>query len=100
MDETLVHYSEEKQTYLIRPGCRDLLSKTKQSGWDIVIFTAATQDYADQILDYLNQPNQIISHRLYRHHTKITKDGHLKDLRNLGRPLEKTLIIDNSPVSF
>ena len=36
--------------------------------YEIVIFTAADQQYADEILDKLDV-NRRISHRLYRQHT-------------------------------
>ena len=37
--------------------------------YEIVIFTAASQDYADYILDILDKDKDLISHRLYRQHT-------------------------------
>ena len=37
--------------------------------YEIVIFTAALQDYADYILDILDENKNLISYRLYRKHT-------------------------------
>lgn len=34
--------------------------------FEIVVFTAAKQDYADFILDYLDPHKNLINHRLYR----------------------------------
>lgn len=34
--------------------------------YEICVFTAGTQDYADACLDYLDPERQIIKHRLYR----------------------------------
>lgn len=46
------------------------------------MFTAATQDYADPILDYLEKDYQLIQKRFYRHHCYRTKDKvTMKDLR-------------------
>lgn len=42
--------------------------------YEIVVFTAATQDYADWILDVIDQ-KKCISHRLYRDHT-MTRGTH------------------------
>lgn len=41
-----------------------------------------------------------IKYRLYRQHTTPLEDYAIKDLRNLGRPLEKTIIIDNLAENF
>ena len=40
--------------------------------YEIVIFTAAMKDYADNILDILDKDKNLIKHRLYRHHTSIS----------------------------
>lgn len=34
--------------------------------YEIVVFTAGTQDYADAALDFIDPERQIIKHRLYR----------------------------------
>ena len=63
--------------------------------FEVVIFTAAAQDYADFILNYIDKENKLIHHRLYRQHC-IYQDGvYVKDLSLLGRDLKKTLIVDN-----
>ena len=41
-----------------------------------------------------------ISHRLYRQHTTPHEDYAIKDLKNLGRDLKKTIIIDNLAENF
>ena len=38
-----------------------------RAGWEIVVFTAATQDYADWMLDLVDTERRI-QHRLYRQH--------------------------------
>lgn len=50
--------------FLIRPGARDFLKKMAAQ-YELVIFTAAMQDYADWVLDILDE-EKLISHRLYR----------------------------------
>ena len=39
-------------------------------------------------------------HRLYRQHTTPHEDYAIKDLKNLGRDLSKTIIIDNLAENF
>ena len=67
--------------------------------YELVIFTAAMQDYADWVLDQLDADN-LISYRLYRHHTMKQNHVYLKDLSLLGRDLAKTIIVDNVAANF
>ena len=48
LDETLVHYFEVRGegSFLVRPGCKEFLEEACKY-YEIVIFTAALQDYAD-----------------------------------------------------
>lgn len=69
--------------------------------FEIVIFTAASKDYADWILDVLDGgEKKYISHRLYRHHTQYDDGVYVKDLNILGRDLKKVIIIDNIKDNF
>jgi CTD small phosphatase-like protein 2 len=84
--------------YLVRPGVSRFLSELSQF-YEIVVFTAALQDYADWILDQIDH-HSCISHRLYRQHTKRKTEYALKDLSLLGRDLKKTIIVDNIAENF
>ena len=57
LDETLVHYKEnldgEENELLVRPGAEVFLKELSQN-FEIVIFTAAMQDYADWVLDQID----------------------------------------------
>jgi CTD small phosphatase-like protein 2 len=44
--------------------------------------------------------NKKITHRLYRQHTTPHYDYAIKDLKNLGRNLSRTIIIDNMAENF
>ena len=44
--------------------------------------------------------NKKITHRLYRQHTTPHYDYAIKDLKNLGRNLTRTIIIDNMAENF
>ena len=52
LDETLVHYYEEKNTVLIRPYAGQFLQQMAKF-YEVVIFTAGTKDYADWALAHL-----------------------------------------------
>lgn len=73
LDETLIHFVDNghESYYLKRPGCIEFLQEMSVY-FELVIFTAAMQDYADNILDQLDPDHSMISHRLYRQHTTLS----------------------------
>lgn len=101
LDETLVHYFEcdGMGNYDIRPGMHEFLERMNQLGYELVIFTAATQDYADWVIDQID-PGRLIHHRLYRQHALPWGPIFVKDLSRLGRDLDRTLIMDNVQENF
>lgn len=66
LDETLIHNVEYGQDsfFLVRPGCVQFIELMAQY-YEIVIFTAALQEYADQVVDQIDVNNNI-KYRLYR----------------------------------
>jgi len=101
LDETLVHYYEldGMGNYDIRPGMHEFLERMNQLGYEIVIFTAATQDYADWVIDQID-PGRLIHHRLYRQHALPWGPIFVKDMSKIGRDLDRCLIIDNVQENF
>jgi CTD small phosphatase-like protein 2 len=67
--------------------------------FEVVIFTAGTEEYADWALSFLENVN-CISHRLYRQHAVPMGTYYVKDLSRIGRDLSKTLIVDNIAENF
>jgi CTD small phosphatase-like protein 2 len=65
LDETLVHFEASERKFRLRPGCLGFL-RGLASHYEIVVFTAASQDYADFILNVLDPDGALIQHRLYR----------------------------------
>ena len=78
--------------------CLDRLSKL----YEIVVFTAGVQDYADNILNYVDPEKQYIKKRLYRTDCIQTSDGvFVKDLDIfIDREKENIIIVDTSILSF
>jgi CTD small phosphatase-like protein 2 len=70
--------------------------------YELVIFTAADQQYADMVLEEID-PQKIISHRLYRQHMTVRQTvgmlgavkHRVKNLVLVGRPMESIIIVDN-----
>jgi CTD small phosphatase-like protein 2 len=100
LDETLVHYFElgSEGHFLVRPGC-ELFLKEMSELYEVVIFTAAMQDYADWVLDSIDK-NKYISHRMYRQHASPNGQVFIKDLSRIGRDLSKSIIVDNVAENF
>lgn len=67
---------------------------------EILIFTAATKEYADFILDSIEVNNHYFDYRLYRQHTSFHGIYLVKDLSWIGRDLRKVIIIDNTAENF
>lgn len=117
LDETLVHSSFEylpdadvklpievqgilQDVYVRkRPGLDEFLEYVGEH-YEVGVFTASVIKYADAVLDQID-PSRIVQWRLFRESCCQTSEGfYVKDLECLGRRLESTIIIDNSPHSY
>ncbi len=85
----------------IRPYIMECLQEANQN-FQVIVFTASHQTYADAILDYIDPNRELIQYRMYRQHCVLTKEGYyIKDLRVIGnRELKDLVIVDNSVYSF
>ena len=74
--------------------------------YNIVVFTASHQNYADSVLDFMDPEKKYFKHRLYRNNCALVNlDGgkfYIKDLDILDKyyNLKDIVIIDNSVLSF
>ena len=50
LDETLIHYDYNSEVFHVRPFAEEFLKKCSPL-FEIIIFTAAVQEYADEILE-------------------------------------------------
>lgn len=82
-----------------RPHVREFLERAAEL-FEVVVFTAGQQAYADQVLDMLDPQGTLIHHRIYRPSCVLVEGRYLKDLSILGRDLRQTLLVDNSPHAF
>jgi Dullard-like phosphatase family protein len=85
----------------IRQHMEDVLQYLSHM-YEICVFTAGEQAYADTVLDFIDSERAIITHRLYRQHCVNPAPGvYVKDLRIIAdRDLKDVIIVDNSIVSF
>ncbi|ODV83702.1 hypothetical protein CANARDRAFT_182115, partial [[Candida] arabinofermentans NRRL YB-2248] len=116
LDETLVHSSfkyvrhcdfvipvdienQIHSVYVIkRPGVDEFLKRCGEL-FEVVVFTASVSRYGDPLLDILDI-NKSIHHRLFRESCYNYQGNYIKNLSQMGRPLEDLIIIDNSPASY
>jgi len=116
LDETLVHSSftpipdpdfeiplemqgETHMVYVKKRPFVDQFLKVVCAEFEVIVFTASLALYANPVMDLLD-PERLVHGRLYREHCVFTSGCYVKDISKLGRPLNQTLIVDNSPLSY
>lgn len=82
-----------------RPHCDDFLRKVSK-WYKLVVFTASVQEYADPVIDWLEQERKYFSGRYYRQHCTFRNGAYIKDLSSVEPDLSKVMILDNSPLSY
>ena len=104
LDETIVRYkvnenNQDEAKVIFRPGLFYFLNKVYPL-FDIVIWTVATKEYADPIIDIIEEKKKYFIARLFREHATIKNNSYVKDLTKLGRDISTIIIIDDKQVSF
>lgn len=101
LDETMINFKfididQRLGKIHLRPGLENFLEVIKEF-YEIIVFTSATKEYADIILDTieLKGNNKYFSGRLYREHNIQIGQKFYKDLSKIGRDLCRTIIVDN-----
>ncbi len=119
MDNTLILPESEKKffcdfsiqtssggtRYITKRPYLDEFLQAMRDHFEIVIWTAAPQEYADQILDRLDPNHSIFSHRLYDTScTFFEENGSFamftKHLNLIGRDMSNTILVDDMAENF
>jgi len=83
-----------------RPGLKHFLEQLAGFA-EVVVFTAGLEEYAAPIIDVLDPTGELITARIYRDGT--TKTEHyqcVKDMQLVGRDLDRTVLVDDTPLAF
>jgi len=101
LDETLIHSisSPSGIVFFLRPGALYFL-KALYKKYDLVLFTASTSEYADQIVNMLDPKNKLFKGRHYRSSVTTTGNGTAKNLQYIARNTDKVILIDNLESNF
>jgi Dullard-like phosphatase family protein len=104
LDETLISFKlepneENKGTIRFRPYLDSFLQKVREK-YEIIVFTSGTQDYADPLIDAIEQDENYFDARLYRQHTIAYGGDIVKDISRIGRTLDTILIVENMPQNY
>lgn len=85
----------------MRPLCLEFLKKISQY-YEVYVFTAATLNYANAVVSFLDPTGSYINGLLSRNNCLLTKNGmFIKDLRIIkNRDLKNIILIDNLAHSF
>ncbi|CAM9211963.1 unnamed protein product, partial [Hapterophycus canaliculatus] len=117
LDETLVHCTvdpivnpdhrfevhfngEEFQVYVRKRPHLDAFLEAVSELFEVVVFTASQQVYAERLLNMIDPQKKLVKYRLYRDACMALEGNYLKDLNVLGRDLSKVAIVDNSPYAY
>ena len=104
LDETIIHLKinnliNHKGSIQLRPGFNTFFKRIKPY-YEIIIFSSRDKKYTDIILDSIDCNNSLIDHRLYKEHCTLYNNDLIKDISNIGRPLDKVIIIDNEEQNY
>jgi Dullard-like phosphatase family protein len=82
-----------------RPNCHEFLRKVCK-WYNLIVFTASVQEYADPVIDWLERERKYFSGRYYRQHCTFRNGAYIKDLAQVEPDLSRVMILDNSPMSY
>ena len=93
------HNSEYVYSVIRRPGLGDFLLSLAEL-YELAIFTYSIKQYADQIIQHIDQHN-LIKYKFYREHCARYKINDrqfiiVKDLSRIGVPMDRVLLVDNT----
>ena len=100
LDETLVSYQKNSLKVLLRPGLNSFLHNMKKI-YELILFTSATHEYVDPIVNFIEKDEKYFDYILYRKHLSYDEKGeYFKNLNLLNRNNKKIIIVDDTEKNF
>lgn len=98
LDETLVsNRNHNLPQAVLRPYCLHVLNALRHmKNLEIVLWTASTKETASGVVEQLHESGAIFDDVIFRSDLWFTEPVHTKDLRLLGRDMDRVVIIDNA----
>ncbi|KEG14342.1 putative TFIIF-stimulated CTD phosphatase [Trypanosoma grayi] len=98
LDETLVSNRDaNRSAAILRPYCLHVLNALRHmKGLEVVLWTASTKETASPVVEQLSESGTVFDEVIYRSDLWFTEPLHTKDLRLLGREMDRVLIVDNA----
>ena len=78
----------------IRPKLYKFLSEMKKY-FELIIFSLYSQKIADYIINIIEKKEKYFDYRFYVQHSIIIENEFIKDIKRIGRPMNKIIIVDN-----
>ena len=78
----------------LRPGLYQFLAEMKKY-FELIIFSLFTQNIADYIINSIEKKEKYFDYRFYVQHSIIIDNEFVKEIKRIGRPIDKIIIIDN-----
>ena len=118
LDETLIHSTAAScanfdfmiEVLISRTSCLYYVFKRPHldyfldiaSNWfNLVIYTASLREYADPVIDVIDEGRKYFKRRLFRSSCSVTSsNNYLKDLALVDSDLSRLCLLDNSAASF
>ena len=83
----------------LRPGVAKFLSEIKNY-FELIIFSLYNQKIADYLINELEKKEKYFDYRFYAENSIIVDNEFIKDIKRIGRPLDKIIIVDNLPQNY
>ena len=106
LEETLInfklgHHNNNGISGIIhfRPGINTFLSEMKKY-YEIIVFSLYPQKIGEYLVKSIDKKEKYFDYKFFVQHSVIIEDEFVKDLRRIGRPIDRMIIVDNLPQNY